>query len=125
MQLFGHLRGEVVRLAPVFAGVVELPLVVVECRGYLTYEDPWRLVSRYRGPALVVDAAVAEHLEVLCLMLLGSLGIVEGVRHADAFDRVLLDSVDEDRLGKAGHFQDGWRDVDHIMELGAEVAFPL
>ena len=70
-----------------------------------------------RGPALVVDAAVAEHLEVLCLVPLGRLGVVERVRHADAFDRMLLDSVDEERLGQAGHFKDGRRDVDHVMEL--------
>ena len=126
MQLFRHLLGQVVRLAPVFIGVVELPGVVVECRGFLARDyEPRRLVPRHRGPALVVDAAVAEHLEVLCLMLLGRLGIVERVRHADAFDRMLLDSVDEGRLGQAGHFKDGWRNVDHVMELGADFALPL
>jgi hypothetical protein len=46
----------------------------------------------------VVDAAIAEHLEVLRLMLLSSFGVIEGIRHADAFDRVLLNSVDESRL---------------------------
>jgi hypothetical protein len=29
---------------------------------------------------------------------LGCLGVIERVRHADAFDRTLLDPVDEDRL---------------------------
>ena len=56
--------------------------------------------SRDRRPALVVDAAVAEHLEVLRLVPLGRLGVVERVRHADAFDRPLLDAVDEERLGQ-------------------------
>ena len=51
MQLFGHLLGEVLHLAPVFAGVVELPVIVVECRDF-SFEAPWRTVPRYRGPPL-------------------------------------------------------------------------
>src|ERR1700722_8413889 len=125
MQFVGHLLGQVVCLAPVFVGVVELPGVVVKCRGFLTLEYPRRLVSRYRCPALMVDAAVAEHFEVLCLMLLGGLGIVERVTHADAFDRMLLHSVDEGRLGHTCHFQDGWRDVDDVMKLSAELTCAL
>ena len=65
----------------------------------------------------MVDAAVAHHLEVLGLVPLGRLSVVERVRHADAFDRALLDAVDEDRLGQARHLQNGRRDVDHMMEL--------
>ena len=99
VQLLRHLLGQVVRLAPVLAGVVELPDVVVEGRGFLADEQPRRLVPRHRGPALVVDAAVAEHLEVLRLVPLGRLGVVEGVQHADAFDRVLLHAVHRKRLG--------------------------
>src|ERR1700761_8813457 len=125
MQLVGHLLGQVVCLAPVFVGVVELPSVVVECRRFLTLEYPRRLVPRYCGPALMVDTAIAEHLEVLRLMLLGGLGVVERVTHADAFDRVLLHSVDEGRLGHTCHFQDCWRDVDDVMKLSAELARAL
>src|SRR5271154_7151031 len=125
MQFFGHLLGQVICLAPVFIGVIELPHVVVECRGFLTLEYPRRLVPRHRGPAFVINAAVAEHLEVLCLMRFGSLCIVEGVRHADALDRMLLHSVDEGRLRQTRHLKDGWRDVDHVMELTAELACPL
>ena len=50
-------------------GVVELPDVVVE-RGQLAAHHPRRAVPGDRGPALVVDAAVAEHLEVLGLVRL-------------------------------------------------------
>ena len=80
---------------------------------------------RHRGPALVVDAAVAEHLEVLRLVPLGRLGVVEGVEHADAFDRVLLDAVHRDRLGQAGRLEDRRRDVDHVVELRADLALGL
>ena len=90
VELLRHLLRQVVRLAPVLVGVVELPDVVVESRGLLADEEPGRLVPRHRGPALVVDAAVAEHLEILRLVSLGRLGVVEGVQHADAFDGTLL-----------------------------------
>ena len=125
MKLFRHLLGQVVRLAPVLISVVELPVVIVECRDFLAPKEPWRAVSRHCGPAFVVDAAVAEHLEVLCLVPLGRLGVVERVRHADAFDRVLLDSIDEERFGQPSRLQDGRRHVDHVMELAADFAFRL
>ena len=82
-ELVGHLGGEVVRLGPVGVGVVELPGVVVERRQRQTL-DPRRRVAGDRGPALVVDAAVAEHLEVLRLVALGRVGVVERVAHAHA-----------------------------------------
>ena len=78
-----------------------------------------------RGPALVVNAPVAEHLEVLCLMPFSSLCVVERVRHADTLDRVLLDSVDEKRFGQTRQFKNGRRNVNHVMELAADFAFPL
>ncbi len=80
---------------------------------------------RHRRPALVINAAVPVHLKVLRLMSLGGHSVIEGVRHADAFDRALLDPVDEDRLRQARHFQDGGRDVDHVMELAANFSLGL
>ena len=53
------------RLRPVGRRVVELPDVVVEGRLLLADQHPGNAVLRHGGPALVVDAAVAEHLEVL------------------------------------------------------------
>ena len=70
VELLGMLRRDVLELGPVDAGVVELPDVVVERGRLLADEQPRRLVPRHRGPALVVDAAVAEHLEVLRLVAL-------------------------------------------------------
>ena len=63
-QLVRHLRGQVVGLGPVGIGVVELPDVVVE-GGRLRRELPGDGVAGDRRPAVDVDAAVAEHLEVL------------------------------------------------------------
>ena len=45
------------------------------------------------GPALVIDAAITEHFEVLSFVLVGRLGIVEAVQHADALDWVLLHAI--------------------------------
>lgn len=77
--------GEVVRLRPV-VGCVELPDVVVE-RRQLGAELPRSGVPGDGGPALVVGAPVAEHLEVLRRVPLLGLRVVEGVGHAHALQR--------------------------------------
>src|ERR1700745_4267954 len=100
MELLRHLLGEVVGLAPVLAGVVELPDVVVEGYGLPTDEHPGCAVLGYRGPTLVVDAPVAEHFEILRLAPLPGLPVVERVQHADTLDGPLLYAVDRDRLGQ-------------------------
>ena len=46
-------------------------------------------------PPFVVDATVAEHLEVLQVVPFGRLGVVERVDHADAFEGRLLNAVDD------------------------------
>ena len=76
-ELVGLLRGQVVRLRPV-VGSVQLPDVVVVGRQRCAH-DPRDAVPRHRRPALVVDAAVDEHLEVLRLASLGRVGIIERV----------------------------------------------
>ncbi len=119
-ELLGHLRCEVACLAPVGAGVVELPDVRLE-RGQLL-DDPRDRVTSHGGPALVVDAAVAEHLEVLRLPAVGGIGLVERVPHADAVDRPLLDPVHEARLRDARRLQDRRCEVDHVMELLPDLA---
>ena len=89
-QPLGLLGGEVARLAEVAGGaVVELPDVVVEGPHVRVDDQPRRLVLGDRAPALVVDAAVAEHLEVLEVVALRRVGVVEGVEHARALDRGL------------------------------------
>ena len=122
-ELLRHLLGEVLRLAPVLVGVVELPDVIVERRGL--FLRPRVGVPRHRGPALVIDAAVAEHLEVLRLVPLRRLGVVERIEHADAFDRRLRDAVHRERFGYSRRFEDRWRDVDDVAELRADLALGL
>ena len=120
-SLSGLLGGDVVRLRPV-VGPVELPHVVVEGR-QLGAGDPRRAVAGHCGPALVVDAAVAEHLEVLELVLLGRRRVVEAVPHARTracgFCWMPLTKLG---AGKPGGLEDGRRDVDHVGELRADLA---
>ena len=106
-------------LGPVVGGV-QLPDVVVEGRhlGRL----PRDAVPGDRGPALVVDAAVDEHLEVLRLAVLGSGGVVEGRDHAPSVQRHLLHAVDERRRRQAGRVEHRRRHVDHVAELRAHLA---
>ena len=121
-QLLGLLVGEVVRLRPV-VGAVELPDVVVE-GGHLG-GHPRDAVPRHRGPALVVDPAVAEHLEVLRRPPVLGARVVERVRHRDAVQRLLLDAVDAQRLGELRGVEHRRGDVDHVVELRADLASRL
>src|SRR5260370_395380 len=71
----------------------------------------------------------ASHPSIYVLSLAGggSVGIAlaERVRHAHAFDRLLLDPID--RLGRAdaARFEDRRHDIDHVMELRADAASVL
>ena len=61
-QFLRILGDEVLRLRPV-VGAVEFPDVVVERRRRIRL--PRRSMLRHRRPALMIDAAIAHHLEVL------------------------------------------------------------
>ena len=74
-------------------------------------------MPRHRGPALVIDAAVAEHLEVLRRVTLRRLGIVERVQHAHALDGSLLHAVHGDGLREPRRLEDGRRHIDHMVKL--------
>jgi hypothetical protein len=72
-DLFGHLLREIVGLRPILGRVVELPDVVAQWR-LRTHHHPRQVAVPGDGrPALVIDAAVADHLEVLRLVPLGGL----------------------------------------------------
>ena len=75
-----------------------------------------------RDPAVVVDRAVAEHLEVLGVMCRRGVRVllVEGVHHADALDRALLDAIDHRRLPDVRGLEDRRHDVDDMAELSTD-----
>ena len=82
-------------------------------------------MARDCSPALVVDPAVAEHLEVLRLPPFRRIGVVERVVHAQALDRPLRDPVHRLRLGQAGCLEHRGSNVDHVVELAADLALRL
>src|SRR3954452_19136949 len=70
-------------------------------------------------PAVLVERAVSEHLEVLDVSRARRLRIVERVHHADALDRLLPDAVDLHRLGKVRRLEDSGWEGDDVVELRA------
>src|SRR5271166_2129587 len=109
------LLGKVLRLGPIRGGVVKLPDIVIEGGQLDLARLPRRAVPRHSGPAFMIDSAVAGHFEILRLAPLRGLRVVERVQHADAFDWALLHAVDKYWLWQASSFQDGRRNVDHVM----------
>ena len=53
---------------------------------------------------------------------LAGCGVVERVAHGHALDRALLDAVDDRGLGQPGGIEHRRRDVDHVVELRADLA---
>ena len=70
-------------------------------------------------PTIVIERPVSEHLEVLSLSLLLSVRVIEAVDHADAFDWLLLHAVHFGGLWNVSGLEDGRRDIDRMVELGA------
>src|SRR5271157_4107840 len=72
-----------------------------------------------RVPTLVIDAAVSGHLEILGGASRRRRGVplVEGVRHADACNRLLLYAIYELRRLNPRGLEDRRHDIDDVMEL--------
>ena len=83
---------------------------------------PWRDIGGACPPAVLVDAAVAEHLKVLDGVCALCLRMVPRVGDALAFQRKLLDAVDRVRKLNASGFVDGGCDVGDVRELAAQAA---
>ena len=75
-----------------------------------------------RPPAVVVDGPVAEHLEVLGAAVARRVGVVEGVREADAVHGGLRDAPDLGGRLDAEQVEDGRHHVDDVRVLGADLA---
>ena len=73
-------------------------------------------------PAVFVERAISQHLEVLDMARARGFGIVEAVHHAHALDRFLFHAIYLCRLGKLCGLENGRRDVDDVMELRADSA---
>ena len=130
LQLVGPAGSQVVVLGGIaalqIADVVELPLVPRDDVGRRLRAQYPRKRHRCgrRDPAVVVDGAITEHLEVLRHVPGRGVRVRLGprVRHAHSVQRPLLDAVDHVRQRDAGCFKDGRRDVDKMGKLTADAA---
>ena len=84
------------------------------------------IVDRRRGrhPSVVIDGAIAEHLEILRRVLGRRVGVrlIPCVGHAHAFNGDLLDAIDRVGLRNSGRFEDGRHDVNDVVKLAADAA---
>src|SRR5262245_46127810 len=117
LELGGILRCQIVRLAEVLADLVKLPLEVIRV-GLRADRHPRKAKGRSAGnPTVLVDRAIADQLEVLRGVTRRSVGVVEGVYEAGAFERLLLHTVHRFGRRHADGLVDGWYDVDDVAEL--------
>ncbi len=121
MQLIWIFFGEILRLTEIVVRIVELPLIFTELRRR-SGDIPWNAMPGHRGPAVMIDPAIAKHLKVLSRMGCRRFSIGKGVFHAYSFHRFLLDAVDGLRLRQFCRHQDCRCDIDDVMPLGANAA---
>src|SRR6266576_394872 len=123
-QFVGVLCRKIVSFAEVIIQVVQLPRILGEiiAANILPRQAS---VPDSSDPTIVIERPVSEHLEILRLALLLGVRVIETVHHTDTFDGFLLDAVDFSGLWNAGGFQDGWRDVNRVMELCANATLVL
>ena len=105
LELLWLFLSQIAGLTPVVIGVIELPNVVIEGGELNGAGFPGGAVTGDSGPALVINTAVANHLEILGFMPLGCILFIEGIEHAHAFQRFLLHPIHEQRLGQSGRLQ--------------------
>ena len=105
----------------VFGDVVQLPLVAVDNIGqFACGQIPGRSERGGVGhPSVVVNPAVASHLEILRRPRGRRLGIGKRVSHAHTFDRSLGNAVDRLRRLDPCDFKNRRHDIDDMVELGA------
>src|SRR5438105_15709859 len=116
-QLSGILRGEIVGLAEVLGYMVEFPSVLGERRK--RHHQPGNGMARARHPAIVIDAAITKHLEILSGMCFLRFGIIKGINHRGPIKGSLCRPVDALGEWQTRGFQYSRRNIDHVSELRA------
>ncbi len=79
LQLCGILRGEIVGFAEVLGYMIKFPSILGERRK--RHHQPGDGMTSTGHPAIVIDAAITKHFEVLSGMRFFGVCIVEGINH--------------------------------------------
>ena len=120
-QLFRHLGGKVVGLAPILVEIVKLPDVLVRRPLPNAGRQPWNpRKPRPKGashPTVVINGAAAHDFEILGEQPALGRRIVERIGETDAVDRVLLDAVHRARRGDADDLVDRRDNVVDVVKL--------
>src|SRR6266487_7185631 len=77
-------------------------------------------MARASHPAIVIDAAISKHLEVLSSMRLLGIGIAKGINHRCSVERPLHGSIHTFRKRQTGRFQNRGSNVSNVSELRAD-----
>src|SRR5215813_4866028 len=122
-QLLRVLIGQVDPLAKVLGEVVELPGILSEIsRPDIDPGQP--AVAAAGDPAVMIESAVAEHLEVLRVVLTWIVGVLttESIGQTHALDWLLRHPIRHGWFGDTHHLKDRRYDIDGVMKLGTDLA---
>ncbi len=109
---FGVFAGSVLGFGAVLVDLVELPLVVLEGLA--------RLVMGNDFPAITPESALAGGFEVLPVPRGRCVGVVEGIAHGHAVQRLLCNATVGLGRGHASEIEDGRGQIDDVVELVAD-----
>src|SRR5262249_37688718 len=114
---------QVDRLAEVLGDLVEFPCILSEIGGTDIYPGQ-AAVAAAGDPAVMIESAVAEHLEVLGVVLTWLPGVLttESVGQTHTLDWLLRHAVRHCWLGDAHHLEDRRQNINRVMELGTDLA---
>src|SRR5438105_2078731 len=116
-QLCGILHGEIMGLAEVLGYMIKFPSILGERRK--RHHQPRNRMARARHPAIVIDATIAKHLEILSGMCFLRFRIVKGINHRCPIKGSLCRPVDALGEWQTRGFQYSRRNIGYMSELRA------
>src|SRR5438034_8467859 len=117
-QACGILRGEIVGLTKILGYMIKFPSILGERRQ--RHHQPRDGMTSTSHPAIVIDAAITKHFEVLSGVRLPGLWIVEGINHRGPIKRPLCCPVHGPGERQAGSLQYSRGNIRDMSELGAD-----
>ena len=121
LQLGRILRRHIVSFAEVFSDVVKFPYVLRE--RWERHHQPRNGVPCASYPAIVIDAPISKHFEILSGMRLLGFGIIKGINHRCSIERFLRRPVHALWKRQPGCLQDSRCDVRDMGKLRTELSF--